>query len=235
MPYDWLLFDADGTLFDYDAAEQHSLRACAVLHGLTWQEEWLPDYRRINAAAWHELEQGTLSPARLRTIRFERWFAHLGIDADPQRFSDSYLAALAQQTLLLADAAATVRALAASYRMAIITNGLASVQRPRLQASELAPHFPILIISEEVGSAKPHRAIFDAAFERMGGPDRRRVLMIGDSLSSDIAGGHGYGLDTCWLNPEGKAPGAIAPTHTVAGIAAIEEILRPSRAGANQV
>ncbi|MCX5690102.1 MAG: YjjG family noncanonical pyrimidine nucleotidase [Planctomycetota bacterium] len=231
MPYDWLLFDADGTLFDYDAAEGLALRSCAQLHGLAWSDAWLADYRRINAAAWHELEQGKLSPHRLRTIRFERWFEHLSVDADPQRFSDSYLEALSQQTLLIDNAATIIEALAPSHRMAIITNGLACVQRPRLAASPLAAHFPILIISEEVGSAKPERAIFDAAFELMGQPDPRRVLIIGDSLSSDIAGGHHYGIDTCWFNPLGISPGSIQPTHTIASLAELHPVVQSRTPG----
>ena len=86
----------------------------------------------------------------------------------------------------------------AKYRLALITNGLRDVQRPRLAGSAIGDYFAEVIISEEVGAAKPDPAIFDAAFELLGRPPRAKVLLIGDSLSSDIAGGRDYGLDTCW-------------------------------------
>ena len=60
------------------------------------------------------------------------------------------------------------------------------------------------VISEEVGVAKPDPAIFDVAFARMGQPAKSEVLIIGDSLSSDMQGGLNYGIDTCWYNPAGK-------------------------------
>jgi putative hydrolase of the HAD superfamily len=87
------------------------------------------------------------------------------------------------------------------FGLAIITNGLKDVQRPRFARSSIGKYFDVLIISEEVGAAKPDPAIFDFAFELIGQPSRTEVLIIGDSLTSDMAGGAGYGIDTCWFNP----------------------------------
>ncbi len=86
----------------------------------------------------------------------------------------------------------------------LITNGLAEVQRPRFAASSIRRHFEGLVISEEVGAAKPDPRIFDVAFAKMEDPKRTEVLMVGDSLSSDIKGGNDSGIDTCWFNPSGR-------------------------------
>ena len=85
------------------------------------------------------------------------------------------------------------------YRFAIITNGLRTVQHGRLARSTIRGDIAALVISEEVGSAKPAAGIFDAAFAAMGGPAKAEVLMIGDSLTSDIRGAYDYGIDACWL------------------------------------
>jgi 2-haloacid dehalogenase len=86
--------------------------------------------------------------------------------------------------------------------LVIITNGLKDVQKPRLARSTIGRYFADMIISDDVGAAKPSREIFDIAFRRMNDPDKGDVLIIGDSLSSDIKGGSDYGIDTCWFNPD---------------------------------
>ncbi len=91
------------------------------------------------------------------------------------------------------------------YRIAILTNGLKVVQRGRLARSVIRHHVSDLIISEEIGAAKPAREFFDAAFTRLGHPSKREVLMIGDGWSSDIQGAVQYGIDACWYNP-GRNP-----------------------------
>ena len=55
-------------------------------------------------------------------------------------------------------------------------------------------------ISEEAGSQKPQREFFEYCFERMGRRDVENMLIVGDSLTSDIKGGNTAGIDTCWFN-----------------------------------
>ncbi len=81
------------------------------------------------------------------------------------------------------------------------------MQRPRFRRAGFARIFPVIVISGEEGVAKPAPEIFDVALERMGGPLRQEVLLVGDSLSSDVRGGVDYGLDTCWYNPDGLERG----------------------------
>jgi len=204
MRYSWLLLDADGTLFDYDRAEAGALEATFGELGLPWRDGALRAYRRINARIWREFEQGQITQEVLRTRRFEQLFEALGITCDPELFSRTYLHTLAHGTELLEGAEEVVRALHGRVGMLIITNGLADVQRPRVDGCAIRDYIADMVISEEVGAAKPEPAIFDVAFVRMGWPDRARVLMVGDSLTSDIAGAAAYGIDACWYNPAGK-------------------------------
>ena len=108
-------------------------------------------------------------------------------------------------------------------------DGLADVQRPRLAASPLLPYFESVTISDEVGVAKPDGRIFDTAFASMGHPAKREVLMIGDSLSSDMQGGINYGIDTCWYNPNGKQrPDGLSITYEIKELAELIQTLRVS-------
>lgn len=201
MKYTWLLFDADGTLFDYDQAEASALKQTFDYFSLHFEPAYRGIYQRINHRLWLEFENGSVSSESLRVKRFELLFAEMGITVNPESFGNKYLSNLANASELMEDAFKVVQILREHYQLGLITNGLKDVQRPRLAQSALRDCFPVFVISEEVGAAKPDPAIFDIAFQRMGNPTRDQVLLIGDSLTSDIRGGNNYGIDTCWFNP----------------------------------
>lgn len=228
MRYRTLLFDADGTLFDYDGAERRALEATLAGVGHTLRSETREIYRRVNAALWLELETGGIDAFTLRTLRFERLFAELGLPIEGAGVAgERYLRELAAHGDLLAGAEAVLRSLAPAARMALVTNGLADVQRPRLGGSPVASLFEVLTISDELGIAKPDRRILDHTLAALGDPPRGEVLMIGDSLSSDIQGGLNAGVDTCWIAPDGRAAPAEGPipTHTIRALSELPAIV----------
>jgi 2-haloacid dehalogenase len=201
MRYKWVLFDADGTLFDYDRAEATALRRTLGEFGCSYKARYAEIYRQINQEIWREFEQGRISQHRLRTRRFKLLFEEIGVVCDPDQFSTRYLLHLAAGTDLIEGAAEVVRWLHGKAGLVLITNGMPEVQRPRFARSDLSDYFADIVISEEVGAAKPDPKIFDAAFQVMNWPNKEEVLMVGDSLTSDINGGNSYGIDTCWFNP----------------------------------
>jgi len=225
----WVLFDLDGTLFDYAAAETTAVSATLRDAGVEPTEAALGDYRRINAGHWAALERRETTPARLR---IERWSevlaAHTHHAIDIAVLSERYLVHLAAAAPLIPGAVEVVEEMSTRFRIAFVTNGLADVQRPRLEASPLAGAAEVLTISDEVGAAKPDAAIFRAVFEAMGGPLREDVTMVGDSLSADIAGAEAFGLATVWFAPPGTPdPGADdpVPTHRIARLHELPPLL----------
>ena len=204
MRYDWLLLDADGTLFDYDRAEAAALTLSLKGLGVLPTPEHLTRYRGFNSALWAALERGEVTRERLRSERFRLLFEAFGIEADPVTFNAQYLKHLGQRGDQLDGAESVLDQLFGGTRMALLTNGFAEVQRTRLDHSGLGQFFEVVIISDEVGFAKPDPRIYDASFEAMGNPSKSSVLMVGDSLTSDMQGGLNYGIDTCWFNPGGK-------------------------------
>ncbi len=203
-PYWWLLFDADGTLFDYDRAETAALRRSFERIGVVFEPGWVATYRQINSSLWQALERGETTPDKLKVRRFELLLQALRLDYSPAEFSHIYLRSLADCSELVDGAHDVLQALHRLYRIAVVTNGLEAVQRPRLRRSTIAACIADIIISEEIGAAKPSREYFDTTFARIGDPPKQTVLMIGDNWSSDIEGAAQYGLDTCWFNPSRK-------------------------------
>jgi YjjG family noncanonical pyrimidine nucleotidase len=203
MKYDWLLFDADDTLFDFSRAEANALKWTIEQSGLPFLPDYLPLYTRFNQLVWKEFEKGALSSIDLRIKRFKLFFDNLGIPIDPAPVSALYMQNLALGVDLLEDAHEVVQTLKKNHHLALVTNGLKDVQRPRLERSLLNDSFEKVFISEELGAAKPSRAFFDAVFTAINQPALEKVLIIGDSLSSDMRGGMDYGIHTCWYNPAG--------------------------------
>jgi 2-haloacid dehalogenase len=225
--YDWLLFDADNTLLDFHAAERVSLQAAMEDEGLPFSNEHHALYETINKACWHDFEHGLMSKEQLRTERFARFFYQAGIRGlDASAFADSYLAALAGAGQLLEGVEKLLTALQLEYNIGLITNGLKEVQRPRLQASGLASFFSVVVVSDEIGPAKPQAAFFEYTFAEMGGPPPERVLVIGDNLHADVKGGHDFGTHTCWYNPQATPPWLeVQPTWEIRQLDELRGIL----------
>lgn len=207
-PYTWLCFDADGVLFDYDRAETRALSEALAAAGHALKPDLRSLYRRINRELWSAWEQGRVRIEDLKTLRFERFLQQAGIPFPVEPFAERYLEALSRGYDLWPGCRETLPFLCERYRLAVVTNGLSRVQRPRLAGSGLLPWFELVIISEEIGVAKPARAFFEAAWERMGRPEPHRVLIIGDSWEADIAGATACGWHACWFNPAGVPPSA---------------------------
>ena len=218
MRYSTLLFDLDHTLFDFDTSELHAFEAALAVVGIDEHAAHFPTYQRLNTALWAAAERGEIRSSQIRNLRFEQLCVELGLDADQATvaaMADAFVHGLGAAGDLypgVLDVLDTVRAAGAA--MAIVSNGLGEVVRARVDRLALAGRFDAVIVSSEVGSSKPAPGIFDATFAALGEPDPATALMIGDSLTSDIAGGAAYGLATAWLNRTGAAVGDGHPiTH----------------------
>lgn len=224
--YSWVVFDADGTLFDFEGGERAALGRTFRELGVTITDDDHASYRRISEELWRGLEEGTIEAADVRVRRFERLLGHLGLEEDPAFVGARYLEHLGTENRLLPGAGALLERLADHFELMLATNGFAAVQRARFGTSPVARHFRDIVISEEVGYAKPQSGYFQEVFRRMGEPPRAAVLMVGDGLSSDIAGGVGFGIDTCWYNPGARdLDGGPRPTYEISELAEILDIV----------
>ncbi len=214
--YEFLLLDADGTLFDFLRCEREALCDALRAAGITPNEEMIAKYSEINDGYWKMLERGEIGKSELRVARFVTFCAHYGFDVDVARLAVDYTDALSTKGFLIEGALDACRTLAAHCKLYIVTNGIGTVQRGRIEPSPLRPFIQELFISEEMGAEKPHPAFFDTVAARIPNFDREKALVVGDSLSADIRGGVGAGIDTCWFNPAGKqAPLDLPITYEI--------------------
>lgn len=225
--YLWLLFDLDGTLLDYDAAEAAALKACLEDVEVALTDELAEVYRKVNRALWRRFERGEVDAEEIRGERFRQLVDELALDADPRVMSEHYIRHLADSTHVIDGAREVVDQLRREHRIAFITNGLSDVQRPRIEATGFGALADVIVISDEEGTSKPDPRFFDLAFARMGDPEPASALVIGDSLTSDMAGGAAYGLDTCWVNPAGRENDlGVDITYEIADVRQLPTLLR---------
>ena len=112
-----------------------------------------------------------------------------------------------------------LRELSEVATLAVVTNGFDRVQSRRVRESGILDFVEDVFVSEKMDSEKPNRKIFDAALRALGVENREHVLMVGDSLSSDVQGGVNAGLDTCWYNPNhAENPGKVVPTYEISSL-----------------
>ena len=205
MKYKYLLFDADGTILDYDKAEENALNRASAVSGYYVSDSIREVYRKINSQLWAMLEKDLISSEKLRVLRFEKLAEASGWqNFDPAGFSKLYLKFLADSGFMINGALQMLNNLPSETVKVIITNGIKDIQISRLTRAGIIGMFKAVIISEEAGSPKPAGEFFDYTLKKINYYEKSEMLVVGDSLSSDIAGGIDYGIDTCWFNPSGK-------------------------------
>jgi len=218
MPrYEFVLLDADETLFDFTKSELQALNKVLTERGYPTDEETVGLYLKINTALWDANARGEVDQDFLTVERFAAFMRVKGGDHDPRKFNKDYLEALGEGCYLLPGAVEFCEALkAGGCKLAIVTNGLPTAQWGRFNRSPLKDIIPHMFVSMELGCQKPQPEYFDKVCEALGITDRSRAVIVGDSLSSDIRGGVNAGIDTLWYNPEGKeTPDYPAPTYVV--------------------
>ncbi len=226
MKYQFLLFDADGTLLDFERAEFEALSDVLTHFSLPESEEIHHAYSVANAEQWRLLEQKKTTKDRLKIDRFRNFCAAVGFTTDPAEMAKFYEARLATKSYSLKDALPVCEKLAKTHSLYIITNGILAVQRGRFANSPLRPLFKDFFISEEMGAEKPAKEYFDRVAASIEGFDPKKALVIGDSLSSDIAGGIAAGIDVCWFDPHGKpAPETMSIQYIISSLTELENIV----------
>ncbi|GLR08523.1 noncanonical pyrimidine nucleotidase, YjjG family [Mixta theicola] len=220
--WDWILFDADDTLFHFDAFA--GLQRLFKDYNVDFSTDDYHEYQSVNKPLWVEYQNGAITALQLQHQRFNGWAEKLNVT--PDTLNSGFLSAMAEVCVPLEGAVNLINALKGKVKMGIITNGFTALQQVRLQRTGFRDYFDLLVISEQVGHAKPHPAIFNYALEKMGHPSPERVLMVGDNPDSDILGGINAGLKTCWLNADGREkPAAITPDWQVSSLHELQSIL----------
>ena len=231
--YKYLLWDIDGTVLDFLAAEAKAIRFLFKKYNLgVCDDEKLKLYSGINKKYWGMLERNELTKPEILIGRFREFFGIIGADTSiAESFNKDYQSALGDYIEFISGAKDVLLSQKGKYTLAAVTNGTKIAQEKKLKASGLDQIFDAVFISENVGFEKPNKEFFDYVFASLGITDKSEAIIIGDSLTSDILGGVNSGIDTCWFNPHGKARSIDIPiTYEIDGLGKLKDIIEIKKA-----
>ena len=200
MRYKMILLDIDDTIFDFQAGNRNAVAELMAELGLS-SPTVFDEYQAINHACWEALERGEMNQETLHVERFRRFLASKNRSDDPKTVADRFAELLGRQAIYLPGAENLVRTLSEHLPVVILTNGITVIQKSRMARASIRQWISRLVISQEVGAAKPDPRIFEIALDGVAPSD---ALMIGDSAQSDMLGANRAGIDACWFNPKGK-------------------------------
>lgn len=227
--YQYLLWDIDGTILDFLASEKYAIRTLFQKYKIgECTDEMLQQYSQINVKYWEALERNEMTKPQILVGRFREFFETIG--ADPklaEDFNRDYQLTLGEHIEYVKHAKEMLSKEKGKYVLVAVTNGTKVAQSKKLRLSGLDKVFDYVFISEDVGVEKPNKAYFDYVFEQTEIVEKEKVLIIGDSLTSDMKGGEAAGIDTCWYNPEHKENTKnISVTYEIDDLCQLEEILK---------
>lgn len=227
MKYKFIIFDADETLLDFSKAEEFAFKKTMGHFNRDYETEYhFNTYKEINKNIWGEFEKELITAEELKEERFRRLFHKMNMNLDPKEVNIKYIDNLCQGCFILDGALELLNDLKGKFKLVLITNGLTTVQDARIRKSQIGEFFDAVVISEEVGVAKPNPGIFEFAFKKAGHNNKESALMVGDSLTSDIRGGVNFGIDTCWYNPKHlENTTEIKPVYEIHKLNQLKDIL----------
>lgn len=203
-----ILWDVDGTLLDFGAAEKVAIRQCFVSHDIgECTDEMLGRYIVINRKYWEALERGELTKPEVLVGRFREFFQTEGLPVEKaESFNEEYQVRLGDTVVFCDNAFDLIQKYKGQIKQYAVTNGTKVAQDRKLKNSKLDTLFDGIFISDVLGVEKPNKEFFDKVFESIGTYEMDEVMIVGDSLTSDIKGGNNAGILTCWYNPKKLAP-----------------------------
>ena len=222
----YIFLDLDDTILNFTAGEANALSQALSEAGIIPTQAVLDRYHVINQACWELLEEGRLTRDEVLVQRFEQLFREMNIHYSGHDLCRRYEYLLSKQHAFMPGAEQLLCKLSSKYRLYLASNGAAAVQNPRLDDAGIRKYFQGVFISEEIGADKPSKAFFDACFAAIPDFCIEDAVMVGDSLTSDIRGGHNAGLRTIWFNCHGKEPRAdIRPDYVIQNLSELIPLL----------
>lgn len=224
-----ILWDVDGTLLNFEAAEKAALKHLFTEFGFPLcTDEMVESYSKINLSYWERLERNEITKQEVLLGRFATFFASIGINPSyAEEFNRRYQTALGDTIVFCDDSKEIVTSLKGKILQYVVSNGTIIAQNKKLNRSGFDQLMDGIFLSEKIGAEKPNPGFFTPVFEILQGISKDEILIVGDSLTSDILGGVNVHIKTCWYNPKKKeAPKDLPIDYIISDLHEIYDILK---------
>lgn len=223
-----ILWDVDATLLNFELAEKAAMEKCFSMFEMgDCTQEMLSRYSKINRSYWQRLERGELTKPEVLVGRFEEFFGKEGFPVEKAAaFNEEYQVRLGDTVFFHDNAYELIKELQGEVKQAIVTNGTVVAQERKLEKSGLNKLITDIFISDRIGAEKPSPKFFEKVWEELGPYKKEEVMIVGDSLTSDMQGGNNAGIRCCWYNPKGlKNETSVRVDYEITNLWQVKDIL----------
>lgn len=236
--YETILFDLDDTLLDNSESIKYAFSCVCKYLNISYTKDLGNTWCKYDNAYWQNWYQGKIIIPKsiktteekviyLRTNRFIKFFKDINIPLEEAIIiNDLYCNNLGVNIVEIKSAKKIIEYLSNKYELIIATNGAKIAASKKVKKLQIEKYISKIVTSEEVGIGKPNTKFFNFVLEKTANKDKSKILMIGDSLTTDIKGGINYNIDTCWFNKENiENKSNYSPTFTVNKLLELKKIL----------
>ena len=225
MEYTTLFLDLDNTLLDFSKSEEWAITTTLEEFSLPADSETVRLYSLINCSYWKRFEKGEIPKNAIFEGRFKTLLSVLNREGDTKLISEFYCKWLSTAYFKVEGADEVLTYLKnKGYKLYATTNGFAFTQKNRIKNSGLYKYFDAVFISEDLNAQKPEKEYFEACIRGIPEKDKAKILIVGDSQSSDILGGINVSIDTCWFKHKGETAKYYSK-YTIENLKELTEIL----------
>lgn len=222
-----VFLDLDNTILDFSKAERYAIKKTFKIYNIKRNKKNVNLYKNVNLSYWQKLERKEITQDELKKTRFKEFFEKVGVqDDNPLKANDIFLDALTDKVFFVKDAFKMLKYLKKKgYDLYIITNGIKYVQDGRLNKKKVIfKYINEVFISESIGFTKPDPNFIDYCLNKIN-YKKEEIVIVGDSLTSDIKLGMNSEVQTIWFNIEKKENKDYKPTYTIYKLKEIKNIL----------
>lgn len=226
--YETLIFDLDDTLIDNNESVKYAFMVVLDQLNIKFTNELFKKWLNFDKKYWHIYENekiiipNTIKSKEniityLRANRFLIFFKKLNLSLeDAIDINDLFCKNLGVNIIEIEGASTLLQKLSPNYEILIATNAAKETAHVKLEKANLDTYISSIITPDDVGYSKPKEEFFNYLYKKCENKDKNKMLLTGDSLTTDILGGMNNGIDTCWYNPNNNPiPTKYNPTMSI--------------------
>ena len=198
-----IFFDADDTIVDHKECERQALEYLFNNIGEEYKDKYQEIFRPLDRELWDSvaLNISIVPKEFIPEYRFKILFSKINIKYyNYKKANELFTYGLEHSVALIENAEEVIEDLYnKKYKIYVVTNGLIRLQKPRITNSKIRKYFSDIIVSEEVGIAKPDPKIFNTLIQR-NNLKKDEIIMIGNSLIKDVQGAKNANIKSIWYN-----------------------------------
>lgn len=219
-----VLIDIDDTIFDFEKCSRNSFVKTLEKLNLKFREEDFSYFNKVNDILWTKQKLGEINIKEVFIKRDYLMGKYFNLDIEKGLFNDLFVKFLYDEIEMVDGIEDLLLYLSEKYKIFAASNGIYKMQENRLKKSNLDKYFDEIFVSEKIGYEKPDKKFFKKIMDitKFSNDD---LIMIGDSIKSDIIGSKNSKIKSIYFNKEDKKITDKNFTYQVKSLSEIKKIL----------